>query len=69
MTDTCPQPRADSLTRSHTMRFEKSDGKREVWRCVTCGFSRIETWESRCPRCGGFKHEPAPWWCCGGEHT
>ncbi len=68
MSNTCPNPRRDALTSSHTMRLEQSDGEREIWYCITCGFTRIESRKWRCQRCGGFKHEPAPWWCQSGEH-
>lgn len=68
-TDACPKPRPESFTSSHTMRLEKSDGDREVWRCVTCGLTRIESRRSRCRSCGGFVHENAPWWCTKkGDH-
>lgn len=60
----CPEADPnETLLGGHLMRLEKSDGEREVWRCTRCGFTRIETRRARCSRCGGFKHEFAPWWC------
>lgn len=54
----------DLLSGGHRMRLERSDGgDREVWKCVLCGFIRIESLNQRCRSCGGFKHENAPWWC------
>lgn len=36
----CPKPVIAWLG-SHTMRLERSDGERDIWRCVSCGHTEL----------------------------
>jgi hypothetical protein len=50
-------------THRHLFKLVSVSGTSERWRCIGCNEERIDGPQSKCPRCGGYRHEPRPWWC------
>lgn len=68
MSRRCPKPKIPWLG-THTMRLERSEGAREVWRCVGCGQTEVRpNPTATLPRCPNQGTTPGPICCLPFRH-
>lgn len=56
---------SDEAMHEHRFRLVAVRGTSEQWNCAIegCDETRVDGPSAKCRRCGGYRTEPAPWWC------